>query len=152
MSHPNNNGHLHFETILNSQNIGCIKEPCGIKTEWINAFIPSVGELWSIGICGIQRINEINTCIVWCKTLSCNTLWPEIPRSIVLIPKVTDFIARAEPVVRNSEPLIVQKTIIAWENAHQTEHISESLHFTHRFDICDNPVVEEHHRSTHKQN
>jgi hypothetical protein len=53
---------------------------------------------------------------VWCSICE---VWERI-----------NLVARSKPIIRDSEPFIIKKTIVAREKSHQEKHVPESLNIT----------------------
>ena len=95
MEESHNHSHFHLHRVSDHKLLGR-QPPDRVESEWVNA-------VWII-----------NTVVVASGAI----YWSDI-----LV--VLDFVARAEPVVRHGEELVIQQTVVAREEAHHNYHVSQ---------------------------
>lgn len=93
---------------MNNKNVIGAEEPSGVHTEGVNA--GGVVEFLSAARW------EVN-------------IWEH--KALVKSGQFVSNVARLEPGVRDSEPLVVEETVIAGEEAHHEEEVSEEEHILH---------------------
>lgn len=121
MDYADNDGEFHLEAILNRENVICVEEPSWVESERIYAlFAVILIRVWIVlHVNGKAQVLEARKRIavdgdeVWCSICEA---WERI-----------NLVARSKPIIRDCEPFIIKKTIVAREKSHQEKHVPESL-------------------------